>query len=94
MVGLEELHGALTAKGFSPGEPVTRATVIVMGRELGAARALVGSYQVGEGRIEVNLKVIDLDRGAIVGVIEDHDDLEELLESGKSLGHESFSTRE
>ena len=90
VVGLEELHGALTAKGFSPGEPVSRATVIVMGRELGAARALVGSYQVVDGRIEVNLKVVDLDRGAIVGVIEDHDDLEELLELENRLAMNLF----
>jgi tetratricopeptide (TPR) repeat protein len=90
VVGLEELHRVLIAKGFSPGEPVTRATVIVMGRELGAARALVGSYRVGEGRMEVNLKIIDLDRGAIVGVIEDHDDLEALLDLENRLAMNLF----
>jgi tetratricopeptide (TPR) repeat protein len=90
VVKLEELHRALAEKGFSPGEPVTRATVIVMGRELGASRSLVGSYRVEEGRIEVNLKVIDLDRGAIVGVIEDHDDLEELLDLENRLAMNLF----
>lgn len=84
VVGLAELHHRLDEMGLAPGVPVTRATVIVLGRELGATRAVVGSYSVERGEaetlIEAHIKVLDLERGATVGVIEDHGPLEALLE--------------
>jgi tetratricopeptide (TPR) repeat protein len=80
IVGTVELHRYLREKGLAPNAPITRATVIVIGRELGASRAVVGSYSVTENQIEASLKVLDLEKGSIIGVIEDHDDLDNLLE--------------
>ena len=79
IVGTVELHRHLREKGMAQGAPLTRATVIVIGRELGASRAVVGSYRVEDEQIHVSVKVLDLNRGSIVGVIEDHDSLDELL---------------
>jgi tetratricopeptide (TPR) repeat protein len=79
-VGIVELHRHLGEKGLSAGSPLTHATVIVVGRELGASRAVVGSYRVEERRADVTAKIIDLDKGAIIGVIEDYGELEKLLE--------------
>ena len=80
VVGTVELHRHLREKGLAPDAPITRATVIVIGRELGASRAVVGSYSVAEEQIEASIKVLDLERGSIIGVIEDHDDLDSLLD--------------
>lgn len=80
IVGTVELRRYLREKGLSPDAPITRATVIVIGRELGASRAVVGSYSVAENRIEASIRVLDLERGSIIGVIEDHDDLDNLLD--------------
>jgi tetratricopeptide (TPR) repeat protein len=80
VVDLVELRRHLGEKGLSPSVPLTRATVIVIGRELGAARAVVGSYRVEDGRADAAMKVIDLKKGAIVGVIEDHGELDDLLD--------------
>lgn len=79
IVGTVELHRHLSQKGMVQGAPLTRATVIVIGRELGASRAVVGSYRVEDDQIHVSVKVLDLDRGSIIGVIEDHDKFDELL---------------
>ncbi|MFQ5791952.1 MAG: tetratricopeptide repeat protein [Acidobacteriota bacterium] len=59
--------------------------MIVIGQELDAARALVGTYRVEDGALEVMAKVIDLEKGAIVGVVEDHGRLDDLLELENQL---------
>jgi tetratricopeptide (TPR) repeat protein len=80
VVGVVELQRHLGEKGLSAGSPLTHATVIVVGRELGAVQAVVGSYRVEEGRADVTAKVIDLEKGAIIGVIEDYGEVEKILE--------------
>jgi tetratricopeptide (TPR) repeat protein len=80
VVGIVELQRHLGEKGLSAGSPLTHATVIVIGRELGASHAVVGSYRVEEGRADVTAKVIDLEKGAIIGVIEDYGEVEKILE--------------
>jgi tetratricopeptide (TPR) repeat protein len=80
VVGIVELQRHLGEKGLSAGSPLTHATVIVVGRELGASQAVVGSYRVDEGHADVTAKIIDLEKGAIIGVIEDYGEVEKLLE--------------
>jgi tetratricopeptide (TPR) repeat protein len=79
VVSLTELERKLEEKGITDGASVTTATVIVMGRELGATRAVVGAYRVDEELVEVTVKVIDLELGGIVGIIEDHGSVRNLL---------------
>lgn len=79
VVGLAEREGYLRDKGLTPGAPLTRATVILAGLELGAGWAIMGSYRVDGDELEVSARVIDLVRGAIVGVIEDRGSTGEVL---------------
>lgn len=79
VVSLTELERRLEEKGITAGASVTTATVIVIGRELGATRAVVGAYRVDEELVEVTVKVIDLELGGIIGIIEDHGSVRNLL---------------
>jgi tetratricopeptide (TPR) repeat protein/TolB-like protein len=62
----------LSDKGFAPAEPITRASAIVLTKDLGAERVVLGEFRVSEDRIDVTARVVDLTKSATVGVIEDH----------------------
>ena len=71
VVEVSDRNRLLGEMGFLPGEPLTRATAIVVARELGASRLIVGSYQESETAVEVTARLIDIDRGTNIGVVED-----------------------
>lgn len=64
-------NGQLLEKDLVPGEPLTRASAIVLARDLGADRLVLGELRPGGDRIEVTARLIDLTRGATVGVVDD-----------------------
>ncbi|HXV64901.1 MAG TPA: FlgO family outer membrane protein [Vicinamibacteria bacterium] len=57
--------------GIVPGEPITRATAIVIARELDAERVVMGTYVSSGDGLEVEARLVDLKRGATVGIVED-----------------------
>ncbi len=94
VVSLTELERKLEEKGITAGASVTTATVIVIGRELGATRAVVGAYRVEEELVEVTVKVIDLEVGGIVGMIEDHGGVRNLLHLENQVAKNLFRLQE
>jgi tetratricopeptide (TPR) repeat protein len=62
----------LRDKGFQPGEAVTRASAIILAKDLGAERLVLGTLRHADGKIQVEARLIDLTRGATIGVVEDH----------------------
>jgi tetratricopeptide (TPR) repeat protein/TolB-like protein len=71
VVDLASRNRQLLEKGFAPGEPITRATAIVLAKDLGADRLVLGEFRPVDDRIEVTARLIDLTRGATVGVVDD-----------------------
>ncbi|HSF19504.1 MAG TPA: FlgO family outer membrane protein [Vicinamibacteria bacterium] len=57
--------------GIVPGDPITRATAIVIARELDAERVVMGTYVSSGDELEVEARLVDLNRGATVGIVED-----------------------
>lgn len=81
---------ALIAMGFAPGEAVSRATAILLGAQLGAQRLVIGSFQVELPRIDVEARVIDITRGATVGVIQDYAEDEALASLASQIAKNLF----
>ena len=71
VVELASRNRQLLEKGFAPGEPLTRASAIVLAKDLGADRLVLGEFRPVDDRIEVTARLIDLNRGATVGVVDD-----------------------
>jgi tetratricopeptide (TPR) repeat protein/TolB-like protein len=61
----------LRDKGFQAGEPVTRASAIVLAKDLGAERLVLGTLRHADGRVEVEARLIDLVKGSTIGVVAD-----------------------
>jgi tetratricopeptide (TPR) repeat protein len=61
----------LRDKGFAPSEPISRASAIVLAKDLGAERIVLGEFRVAEDQIDVTARVVDLTKGSTLGVIED-----------------------
>ncbi|MGH9337694.1 MAG: FlgO family outer membrane protein, partial [Vicinamibacteria bacterium] len=68
----------LREKGFAPGDAITRASAIVLAKDLGADRLVVGEFRPIEGKIEVVARLIDLTKGSTIGVVEDYGDAGEV----------------
>lgn len=62
----------LQDKGFQAGEPVTRASAIILAKDLGAERLVLGTVRHADARLEVEARLIDLMKGATIGVVQDH----------------------
>jgi tetratricopeptide (TPR) repeat protein/TolB-like protein len=71
VVELTARNRQLLEKGLTPGEPITRASAIVLGKDLGADRLVLGEFRPVGDRLEVTARLIDLNRGATVGVVDD-----------------------
>jgi tetratricopeptide (TPR) repeat protein len=71
VVELEARNRQLLEKGLNPRQPITRASAIVLAKDLGADRLVLGEFRPIENRIEVKARLIDLNRGAAIGVIDD-----------------------
>ncbi len=67
-----ERNRALEELGFTVGEPLSRASAITLGRKLAAQRLVLGEYQESDWRLDVEARVIDLERGSTLGVIQDY----------------------
>lgn len=90
VVDLRERNRTLSELGFVPGEPVSRATAIVLGKQLQAERLVVGVFRPSEGRLDVEARVIDLELGATVGVVDDHAPGDELAPLSNQVAKNLF----
>ena len=66
-------------RGLASSAPLTRSMVIELGQSLGARRAIVGSYRVVDDRLEVGVRVLDVETGSLVGVVQDEGRFSDLL---------------
>ena len=90
IVDLQTRNRTLIELGFVPGEPISRATAIILGKELDAQRLVVGAFRPTEGRLDVEARVIDLERGATVGIVEDYAPSDELAPLSNQLAKNLF----
>ena len=90
VVATAERNRRLEEKGLSPEDALTRATAIVLGQELQANRVVVGVYRVGSDRLEVTARVIDLERGTTVGVLEDYDSVDAFVPLANRIAKNVF----
>jgi tetratricopeptide (TPR) repeat protein len=74
VVDLASRNRQLLEKGLALGEPLTRASAIVLAKDLGAERLVLGEFRPADDRIEVSARIIDLTRGATLGVVDDFGD--------------------
>ncbi len=72
VVDLSSRNRQLQEKGFGAGEAITRASAVVLAKDLGADRVVLGAFQAKEGRIDVTARWIDLDKVATIGVVDDY----------------------
>jgi tetratricopeptide (TPR) repeat protein len=90
VVGLASRNRQLLEKGFALGEPVTRASAIVLAKDLGADRLVLGEFRDVEDRIEVTSRLIDLNRGATLGVVDDFGDSKKLSRLANQIAKNLF----
>ena len=90
VVDLHLRNRALIELGFVPGEPVSRATAIILGKELHAQRLVVGAFRPTEERLDVEARVVDLVRGATVGIVEDYAPSDELAPFSNQVAKNLF----
>ena len=90
IVDLQTRNRALLELGFVPGQPVSRATAIVLGKELKAQRLVVGAFRPAEERLDVQARVVDLERGATVGIVEDYAPGDELAPLSNQVAKNLF----
>ncbi len=74
VVDLAGRNRQLLEKGLALGEPITRASAIVLAKDLGADRLVLGEFRPGSDRIDVSARLVDLTRGATVGVVDDFEE--------------------
>lgn len=72
VVDVERRNDALSELGFAPGEPVSRASAILIARELAAERLVMGAYETRDGDVHATARLLDLERAVTLGVIRDH----------------------
>ena len=90
VVDLQTRNRTLIELGFVPGEPVSRATAIILGKELDAQRLVVGAFRPTEERLDVEARVVDLVRGATVGIVEDYAPSDELAPLSNQVAKNLF----
>jgi len=90
IVDLQTRNRTLIELGFVPGEPISRASAIILGKELDAQRLVVGTFRPTEGRLDVEARLIDLERGAIVGIVQDYAPSDELAPLSNQVAKNLF----
>ncbi|GMR22582.1 MAG: hypothetical protein BMS9Abin37_0941 [Acidobacteriota bacterium] len=90
IVDLQRRNRTLIELGFVPGEPISRATAIILGKELDAQRLVVGAFRPTEERLDVEARVVDLVRGATVGIVEDYAPSDELAPLSNQVAKNLF----
>lgn len=90
VVDLQTRNRELVELGFVPGEPISRATAIVLGKALEAERLVVGAFRATEEQLIVEARVVDLEQGATVGIVEDYAPNEELVSLSNQVAKNLF----
>jgi TolB-like protein len=90
VVDLAARSRQLLEKGLVPGEPLTRASAIVLAKDLGADRLVLGELRPEADRTEVVARLIDLSRGATIGVVEDYAGTDELHRLANQIAKNLF----
>ncbi len=90
IVDVQTRNRHLVNQGFDPAQPVTRATAIVLARDLRAGRLVVGSFQSSEDRLEATARVVDLSEGVTIGVVEDFAKRDELSSLANQIAKNIF----
>ena len=90
VVDLQTRNRTLIELGFVPGEPVSRATAIILAKELDAQRLVVGVFRPTEERLDVEARVVDLVRGATVGIVQDYAPSDELAPLSNQVAKNLF----
>ena len=90
VVDLETRNRRLMELGFYPGEPVSRATAIGLGKDLAAQRLIVGSFRNIENRIDVEARVVDLERVATIGIVDDFGEVEDVAKLSNQIAKNLF----
>ncbi len=80
----------LVELGFVPGEPISRATAIVLGKELDAQRLVVGAFRTSADRLDVEARVVDLELGSTLGIVDDYGPSDELARLSNQLAKNLF----
>lgn len=83
VVDVASRNRQLREKGFVPEEAVTRASAIVLAKDLGCDRLILGTFHPGsegdEKRIDVTARLVDLNKGTTLGVVQDHGSTDSFL---------------
>jgi tetratricopeptide (TPR) repeat protein/TolB-like protein len=90
VVDLKSRNRQLQEKGLGAGEPITRASAIVLAKDLGADRVVLGSFRTREDRLEVTARWIDLTRGATIGVVDDYGKVDRVYELTNQVAKNLF----
>jgi tetratricopeptide (TPR) repeat protein len=90
IVDVESRNRHFVNHGFDPVQPVTRATAIVLARELGADRLVVGNFRPGEDQLEASARVIDLAEGVTIGIVDDFAKPDDLTHLANQLAKNIF----
>ena len=78
VVSTEERRRSLRENGVDPSEPATLAMLAEVSEELGAGRIIMGSFRSTDEGLEVLARVVDVQSGATVGLVDDHGTLDDL----------------
>jgi tetratricopeptide (TPR) repeat protein/TolB-like protein len=90
VVDLVSRNRKLEESGFTPAEPLTRASAIVIAKDLGAERLIAGEIRPQASGIEVTARLIDLTRGATLGVVDDFGDPRKLSRFANQIAKNLF----
>ncbi|MBP1634254.1 MAG: putative system TPR-repeat lipoprotein [Acidobacteria bacterium] len=81
----DERLKAFERLGLPPSALLSQATIIRVGQLIGATSAVVGSYTVQEGRLELRVRTIRLDSGSIAGELEERGAVADLFALSERL---------
>lgn len=90
VVDLKSRNRQLLEKGLGAGEAITRASAIVLAKDLGADRVVLGTFQSRDDRLEVTARWIDLNKGATLGVIDDYGNVERIYDLSSQVAKNLF----
>ena len=90
VVDLETRNRRLMELGFDPVEPVSRATAIGLGKDVAAQRLIVGSFRTIENRIDVEARVVDLERVATIGIVDDFGKTDDVAKLSNQIAKNLF----
>ncbi|TDI41083.1 MAG: tetratricopeptide repeat protein [Acidobacteria bacterium] len=90
VVDLETRNRRLMELGFDPAEPVSRATAIGLGKDVAAQRLIVGFFSTIENRIDVEARVVDLERVATIGIVDDFGEADDVAKLSNQIAKNLF----